>query len=555
MGDETAAGGGRAFFLGRIVGARRARGSRVEPLDARWARASGLISAWRSVNVVADASRSMTSLASDDAMSLDPTRATVEVTLLTPTRGSVGGERTLAVDRLERDPTKRERAIRASSGPHAGRRVRLRVARGSPPASFPAPFLGEDARILARVRAGRLTLDAELTPPLPTTRRLDDPPLERQLGSLRRDGVVVQLRFVAVPAPVHPHAPTPSGPLTDVENDTEVSPDRSSPSNAIAYRILDAAFTADHLSTRGRAIFAAVGDVAAVAARDALIVPPPAPRAGRSPETWEPRPLEPNAPGYDPKQPGKLAYDSRGEKRCEELLRDIRLDTRARKDPCASLRIRANARRRDAAAAETLRARLVELRRRILRRAGTGTGTGTGTGFESVIVTRALVEDVWRCVPGIQGARPRPRHPRAASLAPDARASPSSDDDDSVEDAATELEGLGAEDLVRRVDAAESARRMAMKAADALEGEIRERFSWETRESGVETRDVLENGARRADMERLLGRPATKADVDASMRIPAPERLRIVGGVDVERARRTGRDEYVARLAETGGDD
>ena len=172
-----------------------------------------------------------------------------------------------------------------------------------------------------------------------------------------------------------------------------------------------------------------------------------------------------------------------------------------------------------------------------------------------MIVTRALVEDVWRCVPGIQGARPRPRHPRAASLAPDARASPSSDDDDSVEDAATELEGLGAEDLVRRVDAAESSRRMAMKAADALEGEIRERFSWETRESGVETRDVLENGARRADMERLLGRPATKADVDASMRIPAPERLRIVGGVDVERARRTGRDEYVARLAETGGDD
>ena len=54
-------------------------------------------------------------------------------------------------------------------------------------------------------------------------------------------------------------------------------------------------------------------------------------------------------------------------------------------------------------------------------------------------------------------------------------------------------------------------------------------------------------------MERLLGRPATKADVDASMRIPAPERLRIVGGVDVERARRTGRDEYVARLAETRG--
>jgi hypothetical protein len=166
------------------------------------------------------------------------------------------------------------------------------------------------------------------------------------------------------------------------------------------------------------------------------------------------------------------------------------------------------------------------------------------------------VEDVWRRFPRIRRARARPRDLRAASLAPDARSSPSSDDDDdddSAEDAAMELEGLRAQDLGRRVDAAETSRRMAMEAADALEGEIRERVSWETHESGVETRDVLENGARRADMERLLGRPATKADVDASMRIPAPERLRIVGGVDVERARRTGRDEYVARLTGTGG--
>jgi hypothetical protein len=277
----------RFFWDGSTArGARAGRASST--LGARWARASGLESTWRPVNVVADATRGMTSLASaasDDAKSLDSTRATVEVTLLTSTRGSAGGERTLAVGRLERDPTKRERAIRASSGPHAGRRVRLRVARGSTPASFPAPSLGEDARILARVRAGHLTLDAELSPPLPTTRRLDDPPLERQLGSLRRDGVVVQLRFVPVPVPVHAHVPSHPATETNVETDTEgVSPDRSSPSNALAYRILDAAFTADHLSTRGRAILAAVGDLAAVAARDAHLAPPPAPRAGRSPE-------------------------------------------------------------------------------------------------------------------------------------------------------------------------------------------------------------------------------------------------------------------------------
>ena len=329
------------------------------------------------------------------------------------------------------------------------------------------------------------------SPPLPTTRRLDDPPLERQLGSLRRDGVVVQLRFVAVPAPVHPHAPTPSGPLTDVENDTEVSPRPVLPSNAIAYRILDAAFTADHLSTRGRAIFAAVGDVAAVAARDALIVPPPR-RAGRSPETWGTSPLEPNAPGYDPKQPGKLAYDSRGENDARSCSATFD-STRARKDPCASLRIRANARRRDAAAAETLRARPSNS----VGESFAARARGRGRDGDGIRIRdrhpRARGRRVALRVPGIQGARPRPRHPRAASPLSGRRARrPLSDDDDSVEDAATELEGLGAEDLVRRVDAAESSRRMAMKAADALEGEIRERFSWETRESGVETRDVLE---------------------------------------------------------------
>jgi hypothetical protein len=55
-------------------------------------------------------------------------------------------------------------------------------------------------------------------------------------------------------------------------------------------------------------------------------------------------------------------------------------------------------------------------------------------------------------------------------------------------------------------------------------------------------------GVRRADMERLLGRPVTKVDVDASLAIPAAERMRIVGGYDVQQARLTGAHEYVKRL-------
>ena len=37
-----------------------------------------------------------------------------------------------------------------------------------------------------------------------------------------------------------------------------------------------------------------------------------------------------------------------------------------------------------------------------------------------------------------------------------------------------------------------------------LELEIRDRGRWDAHESGVETRDVLENGLRRADMELSL---------------------------------------------------
>ena len=58
----------------------------------------------------------------------------------------------------------------------------------------------------------------------------------------------------------------------------------------------------------------------------------------------------------------------------------------------------------------------------------------------------------------------------------------------------------------------------------------------------------MENGVRRFDMEKTLGRPATKLDVDASLRIPAKERMRIVAGADVEKARITGRPEYVKKL-------
>jgi hypothetical protein len=80
--------------------------------------------------------------------------------------------------------------------------------------------------------------------------------------------------------------------------------------------------------------------------------------------------------------------------------------------------------------------------------------------------------------------------------------------------------------------------------------DVRERIEWDNIESGVETRDVLENGVRRKHMEKLLGREVTKADVEASMKIPAKVRAKLVGGYDVEASRRTGK--YITDVAARG---
>merc|ERR1712003_523180 len=55
-----------------------------------------------------------------------------------------------------------------------------------------------------------------------------------------------------------------------------------------------------------------------------------------------------------------------------------------------------------------------------------------------------------------------------------------------------------------------------------------DKLRWENLESGIETRDTLENGVRREIMEERLGREVTKEDVDASMKIPLSLRHEII---------------------------
>ena len=115
-------------------------------------------------------------------------------------------------------------------------------------------------------------------------------------------------------------------------------------------------------------------------------------------------------------------------------------------------------------------------------------------------------------------------------------------------DVLDDLDGFDVSGLATELTELSTRREVLIQQVRALETDVADRHQWDTHESGVETRDVLENGVRRFDMEKTLGRPATKLDVDASLRIPAKERMRIVAGVDVEKARITGRPEYVKKL-------
>ena len=93
-------------------------------------------------------------------------------------------------------------------------------------------------------------------------------------------------------------------------------------------------------------------------------------------------------------------------------------------------------------------------------------------------------------------------------------------------------------DLALLASELEDARLKAARAHDAihyLEADVVASRRWAGYESGRETRDVLENGIRRADMEARFGRPVTLADVTASMSIPIALRPRLIGAAGKER--------------------
>ena len=475
-------------------------------------------------------SPSETGASEDDSIGAADGEAVVSVVACAT---SGGDEREVGSVTLERDPRRQQQTVRVSNAAsRAGRRVRLRVVADQPPLEWrvreddATGGTGTATAALVRFRAGTLVLESRVTFPQARTCHVGDAPTERALGSLRALGVVVQLRFA------------PSS--FENSNSAFESANATPPVPATSFRLLDGAITFDDDRAIGRAALASAARVALPLPRDVLLAErkPPAPRAGRSPDVWDPEPAQ------DAEDDATLATRAR---RRAEMLRDAPRWA-GTETACAPLLARREARLRDILGADVRRDCALEMASQ-LRLAKL---EAADPAAPPPAVTESLIDAVRASVRGSvsfgASGSDAGLAPRASPETAEARRAAELRALEDALDALDDLEGLDADGLAGEARSARARAEALTRMVRDLEREIRDRGRWDTHESGVETRDVLENGLRRADMERALGRPATKNDVEASMAIPAAERARVVAGVDVRKARLTGRPEYLEKL-------
>ena len=479
-------------------------------------------------------SPSETGASEDDSIGAADGEAVVSVVACAT---SGGDEREVGSVTLERDPRRQQQTVRVSNAAsRAGRRVRLRVVADQPPLEWrvreddATGGTGTATAALVRFRAGTLVLESRVTFPQARTCHVGDAPTERALGSLRALGVVVQLRF----------APSSFVTPPSVKNSAFESANATPPVPATSFRLLDGAITFDDDRAIGRAALASAARVALPLPRDVLLAErkPPAPRAGRSPDVWDPEPAQ------DAENDATLATRAR---RRAEMLRDAPRWA-GTETACAPLLARREARLRDILGADVRRDCALEMASQ-LRLAKL---EAADPAAPPPAVTESLIDAVRASVRGSvsfgASGSDAGLAPRASPETAEARRAAELRALEDALDALDDLEGLDADGLAGEARSARARAEALTRMVRDLEREIRDRGRWDTHESGVETRDVLENGLRRADMERALGRPATKNDVEASMAIPAAERARVVAGVDVRKARLTGRPEYLEKL-------
>ena len=388
---------------------------------------------------------------------------------------------------LAPDARKPARVVRADGSSDIGHRTWLALT------SDACARISRTAHDVIAVRVNDVEFRAApLAPALPARAHADEI-VQRQCGSLRARGVCVQLRFGRY----------------DAESDT--------------YAVMDGAVTIDATHPAMEALAAALGEIAEEGARAMWAR---AASVGKNPDVWLPRELSKDDKGYVAGARVR-EYDWRGKERQERALAKLKDDFGAyvpTRSEAAPMGEKMAERDRFAAA---LAAKLEILR---------GVRDGLASDCDAVQMPRVVCGDTIRqlyetCV--ITNSHTGERvGVRECGVYLD------------------DIEGCNIDEIDVVIERTRQELDVTQHVLRSMFDDVRERIEWDNIESGVETRDVLENGIRRKHMEKLLGREATKADVEASMKIPAKVRAKLVGGCDVEASRRTGK--YITDVAARG---
>ncbi|KAK3268535.1 hypothetical protein CYMTET_22972 [Cymbomonas tetramitiformis] len=237
-----------------------------------------------------------------------------------------------------------------------------------------------------------------------------------------------------------------------------------------------------------------------------------APEVGRSPEVWDFKPVPEHSHRFDPSKPAEIGWDWRGEKKCRAEFAEIRKGTRewVYRDTTEQLARNLSLHEKECRRLHVLRNEVEKLLACVELR-------GVEAVEESDLTSLQALGDTeeGRSI-GLGAAYRMDASGKWGPMGP-------------IEVDASNLLGLTLSQLRQKITDLASMCQVEEEAVEGTRRDIHNRHQWDTYESGHETRDMLENGVRRAHMEARLGRIAGREDIQKSLQIPFHLRPKVIG--------------------------
>ena len=432
---------------------------------------------------------------------------------------------TTSVISLIPDERKKTEIVKARCGPHKGQRVRLRVVcnneeeeEGSDVDDIIHSAEVSTDSVLRFTVANGVTIESNIIPELPDVFDGGES-FSRQFGTLKQHGLALQVRF------------------KPARHDFILNDDMNADTNKLTvgrsrtvYEIVDGAITVDKMSLAASVTTSKIAEAAKpffVGDKFAIGGGEETPRIGKSPEIWSFQSKEVGDQDYDRSNPEQIRADARGQERCEEISKEYEEETRhwmGTKNHLRGQLMKMHDIDKKVAALEgKLKAvtrfivDLEDLQNLIHDREQ----HHNNHHKEQLVVTSEMISIVEEEMQITQRVQPNSANNNTSS------------ESFKLSDLGVyidECENEPIQGLKKILSKTRETLALAREVQKSAIKDMHVRQRWDNYESNCETRDVLENGVRRSNMERLLGREATKADIDLSMKLPLRERAMIVGG-------------------------